>query len=78
MLRALGSGMPVLSRRALPPLRIHRLFVSAGALRGQLDRLWCNPDCGLKTRGWAEVLPALRNMVEASRQLREELQAPKN
>ncbi len=38
-----------------------------------LDRgqLWMNPDCGLKTRRWEEVLPALRNMVAAARELRE-------
>ncbi|KQQ91752.1 5-methyltetrahydropteroyltriglutamate--homocysteine S-methyltransferase [Massilia sp. Leaf139] len=35
-------------------------------------RLWVNPDCGLKTRQWAEVLPALRNMVAAARTLRAE------
>ncbi len=34
------------------------------------ERLWVNPDCGLKTRQWAEVIPALRNMVAAARQLR--------
>ncbi len=34
------------------------------------ERLWVNPDCGLKTRQWAEVIPALRNMVEAARTLR--------
>lgn len=34
------------------------------------ERLWVNPDCGLKTRGWAEVEPALANMVEAARELR--------
>jgi 5-methyltetrahydropteroyltriglutamate--homocysteine methyltransferase len=33
-------------------------------------RLWINPDCGLKTRQWAEVLPALANMVAAARELR--------
>ncbi|OCC01893.1 5-methyltetrahydropteroyltriglutamate--homocysteine S-methyltransferase [Labrys sp. WJW] len=36
------------------------------------DQLWVNPDCGLKTRSWAEVRPALANMVVAARQLREE------
>ena len=35
--------------------------------RGQL---WVNPDCGLKTRGWAEVKTSLVHMVEAARQLR--------
>jgi 5-methyltetrahydropteroyltriglutamate--homocysteine methyltransferase len=33
-------------------------------------RLWVNPDCGLKTRGWPEVLPALKNMVSAAKTLR--------
>lgn len=35
------------------------------------DRLWVNPDCGLKTRRWEEVLPALKNMVAAAQRLRE-------
>ncbi|WP_370980944.1 5-methyltetrahydropteroyltriglutamate--homocysteine S-methyltransferase [Agaribacterium sp. ZY112] len=38
----------------------------------QPERLWLNPDCGLKTRQWDEVLPALENMVKASKQLRKE------
>ena len=29
------------------------------------DRLWVNPDCGLKTRGYAEVEPSLKNLVAA-------------
>lgn len=33
-------------------------------------QLWVNPDCGLKTRGWAEVKTSLINMVSAARQLR--------
>jgi 5-methyltetrahydropteroyltriglutamate--homocysteine methyltransferase len=33
-------------------------------------QLWINPDCGLKTRGWAEVRPALIHMVETARKLR--------
>ncbi len=35
-------------------------------------RLWVNPDCGLKTRHWDEVKPALINMVEASKELSSE------
>lgn len=34
------------------------------------ERLWVNPDCGLKTRQWAEVIPALTQMVEAAKILR--------
>jgi 5-methyltetrahydropteroyltriglutamate--homocysteine methyltransferase len=32
--------------------------------------VWVNPDCGLKTRTWEEVIPALEHMVEAARQVR--------
>ncbi|MCB1532014.1 MAG: 5-methyltetrahydropteroyltriglutamate--homocysteine S-methyltransferase [Alphaproteobacteria bacterium] len=39
------------------------------------DQLWVNPDCGLKTRGWAEVEPALKNMVDAAKQMREKAKA---
>ena len=34
------------------------------------ERLWVNPDCGLKTRGWPEVEAALANMVRAARLVR--------
>ena len=34
------------------------------------SQIWVNPDCGLKTRGWAEVEPALRHMVDAAKTLR--------
>ncbi|HYC48590.1 MAG TPA: 5-methyltetrahydropteroyltriglutamate--homocysteine S-methyltransferase [Burkholderiales bacterium] len=40
------------------------------------ERLWVNPDCGLKTRGWAETEASLANMVEAASRLRERLMAP--
>ncbi len=43
------------------------------ARRIAVERLWVNPDCGLKTRGWAESEAALANMVAAARQLRREL-----
>jgi 5-methyltetrahydropteroyltriglutamate--homocysteine methyltransferase len=35
------------------------------------ERLWVNPDCGLKTRIWSEVDAALTNMVSAARVARE-------
>ena len=37
------------------------------------ERLWVNPDCGLKTRAWPETEAALVNMVAAARQLRNQL-----
>ncbi len=37
------------------------------------ERLWVNPDCGLKTRGWQETAESLKNMVAAAHTLRAEL-----
>ena len=37
------------------------------------DKLWVNPDCGLKTRGVPETDASLRNMVAAAKQIREEV-----
>ncbi|PIT26527.1 5-methyltetrahydropteroyltriglutamate--homocysteine S-methyltransferase [Snodgrassella alvi] len=38
-------------------------------------RLWVNPDCGLKTRGWPETTAALQVMVKVTKKLRAELNA---
>jgi 5-methyltetrahydropteroyltriglutamate--homocysteine methyltransferase len=42
--------------------------------REHLDpaQIWVNPDCGLKTRGWKEVIPSLKNLVIAAKTIREE------
>jgi 5-methyltetrahydropteroyltriglutamate--homocysteine methyltransferase len=48
-------------------------FVSQIDLRLQVidrNRMWVNPDCGLKTRCWEEVIPALSNMVAATKAIR--------
>lgn len=37
------------------------------------DRLWINPDCGLKTRQWPETIASLRNMIDAVNRIRAEL-----
>ena len=52
----------------------------AGLIRKALQvipagRLWVNPDCGLKTRRWEEVLPALDHVVAAVQQVRREVEA---
>jgi 5-methyltetrahydropteroyltriglutamate--homocysteine methyltransferase len=36
------------------------------------EKLWINPDCGLKTRGWKETKAALKNMVMLAQELRGE------
>lgn len=45
-------------------------LMKKAAERIPADRLWVNPDCGLKTRQWSEVVPALTNMVSAAKTLR--------
>ena len=40
------------------------------------DRLWVNPDCGLKTRGWPETEESLRNLIAAAQALRAEVSEP--
>lgn len=50
-------------------------FVDSGLLKGSYDRVWVNPDCGLKTRRWAEVIPSLKHMVEAAALMRARLAA---
>lgn len=49
---------------------VERMKIAAGRLAA--DKLWVNPDCGLKTRQWHEVRPALRAMVNAAKWLREQ------
>ncbi|MFD4260395.1 5-methyltetrahydropteroyltriglutamate--homocysteine S-methyltransferase [Streptomyces sp. NPDC058534] len=51
---------------------------AAGLLRTGLaaipaERLWVNPDCGLKTRGWPEIRSSLKNLVAAAHTVRGEL-----
>jgi 5-methyltetrahydropteroyltriglutamate--homocysteine methyltransferase len=53
------------------PTREHIIeLMRKAAERIPAQRLWVNPDCGLKTRQWAEVIPALTNMVAAAKTLR--------
>ncbi|NUT73642.1 5-methyltetrahydropteroyltriglutamate--homocysteine S-methyltransferase [Pseudomonas sp. C1C7] len=48
-------------------------LMSKAVKRIPAERLWVNPDCGLKTRAWPETEAALVNMVAAARQLRSQL-----
>jgi 5-methyltetrahydropteroyltriglutamate--homocysteine methyltransferase len=50
---------------------VQRLSLAAEVL--PVGQLWVNPDCGLKTRGWEEVMAALGRMVSAARTVREQI-----
>jgi 5-methyltetrahydropteroyltriglutamate--homocysteine methyltransferase len=69
----IGPGVyDIHSPRVPDTQQMVRLLRKASAVIAP-DQLWVNPDCGLKTRGWEETEAALRNMVAAARQLREEV-----
>jgi 5-methyltetrahydropteroyltriglutamate--homocysteine methyltransferase len=54
----------------VPPVSELRGLLSEALATLGPDRLWVNPDCGLKTRAYEEVVAALTNMVEAATQVR--------
>ena len=60
------------------PTQAHMVdLMRKAAERIPAERLWVNPDCGLKTRQWNEVIPALEHMVAAAKALRGSAQAVK-
>lgn len=66
----IGPGVYDIHSPLVPEIAdIHKLLHQA-AERIPPERLWVNPDCGLKTRGWPETRAALANMVQAARELR--------
>jgi 5-methyltetrahydropteroyltriglutamate--homocysteine methyltransferase len=69
----IGPGVYDIHSPRIPSVdeMVELLHEAARVLRP--EQLWVNPDCGLKTRTWDEVDPSLRNMVDAAKQLREEL-----
>jgi 5-methyltetrahydropteroyltriglutamate--homocysteine methyltransferase len=69
----LGLGIwDIHSPRVPQPEEMHDLLSRALSVLDP-DRVWVNPDCGLKTRTWEEVMPALGNMVQAARVARARL-----
>lgn len=66
----IGPGVYDIHSPNVPTVEQMVELLERAARRLPTERLWVNPDCGLKTRHWDEVAPALINMVEAARQLR--------
>lgn len=66
----IGPGVYDIHSPNVPTVQHMVDLMEKAAQRIPAVRLWVNPDCGLKTRQWLEVLPALAGMVQAARQLR--------
>jgi 5-methyltetrahydropteroyltriglutamate--homocysteine methyltransferase len=68
--QAVGPGVYDIHSPRVPPVGEMRALLEAALDTLGPARLWVNPDCGLKTRTYEEVVAALRNMVEAAAQVR--------
>ena len=67
-----GRASGTSTRPRIPSAEEMAGLLRRAAARVPPERLWVNPDCGCKTRGWAEVRPAIENLVAAARLLRAE------
>ncbi len=68
-----GNGVYDVHSPVVPTVEQMVNQLKAGMANLPLQQIWVNPDCGLKTRRWQEVIPALKNMVQAAKLLREEI-----
>lgn len=66
----IGPGVYDIHSPRVPSVEEMTALLKAATQKLPADRLWVNPDCGLKTRKWAETEAALRNMVAAAREAR--------
>ncbi|MFD8088120.1 5-methyltetrahydropteroyltriglutamate--homocysteine S-methyltransferase [Kitasatospora sp. NPDC059722] len=71
--REVGPGVWDIHSPRVPSTEEAVALLRAGLAAIPAERLWVNPDCGLKTRGWAETRASLDSLVAAARHLREEL-----
>eukprot|EP00897_Mesotaenium_endlicherianum_P001031 jgi/Mesen1/10929/ME000095S10265 len=71
----IGPGVYDIHSPRVPPTEemAERIRKILGVLDAQV--VWVNPDCGLKTRKYEQVMPALANMVQAAKLVRKELAA---
>jgi 5-methyltetrahydropteroyltriglutamate--homocysteine methyltransferase len=67
---AIGPGVYDSHSSRIPTTESISDLLAAAVSRVPIEHLWVNPDCGLKSRTWGEARAALRNMVEAARQMR--------
>ncbi|MFE2125590.1 5-methyltetrahydropteroyltriglutamate--homocysteine S-methyltransferase [Streptomyces amritsarensis] len=70
--REVGPGVWDIHSPRIPSVEEAAALLRKGLGAIPAERLWVNPDCGLKTRAWPETLASLENLVEAARRVRAE------
>ncbi|MER6998132.1 5-methyltetrahydropteroyltriglutamate--homocysteine S-methyltransferase [Streptomyces sp. NPDC000410] len=73
--REAGPGVYDIHSPRVPDVSEAAALLRKGLEAIPAERLWVNPDCGLKTRGWPETRASLDNLVAAARAVRAELSA---
>ncbi|MFD9904262.1 5-methyltetrahydropteroyltriglutamate--homocysteine S-methyltransferase [Streptomyces sp. NPDC059063] len=73
--REVGPGVYDIHSPRVPSAAEAAALLRKGLEAIPAERLWVNPDCGLKTRGWPETRVSLENLVAAAREVRGELAA---
>ncbi|MET4674293.1 5-methyltetrahydropteroyltriglutamate--homocysteine methyltransferase [Streptomyces sp. PvR018] len=71
--REAGPGVYDIHSPRIPSVEEAAALLRTGLEAIPATRLWVNPDCGLKTRGWPETRTSLENLVAAAREIRAEL-----
>ncbi|SMC29969.1 methionine synthase (B12-independent) [Andreprevotia lacus DSM 23236] len=66
----IGPGVYDIHSPRVPPVNEMLRLIAKALEVVPAERLWINPDCGLKTRGWPETEAALSNMLQATREAR--------
>lgn len=69
--RQIGLGVYDVHSPEIPEIEKMRKIVERSLRAIKPENFWINPDCGLKTRKWEEVIPSLKNMVKLATILRE-------
>ena len=70
---AIGPGVYDIHSPRVPSIEAMEKLIMRAFEVIPAERLWINPDCGLKTRGWDETKLALQNMVSVAKKLRAQL-----
>lgn len=68
--QGMGPGIYDVHSERVPPQEEFEKIIRFLVKHVPLKTLWINPDCGLKTRGYKETTPSLKNMVEAVKKVR--------
>ncbi|PPT06923.1 5-methyltetrahydropteroyltriglutamate--homocysteine methyltransferase [Geitlerinema sp. FC II] len=76
--RQVGPGVYDVHAPAVPSEDTFKESIRKCSQHLPSDRIWVNPDCGLKTRGWPETVAATRNMVSAALELRRDIETASN